>query len=211
MIHKSFPVGMLQCNCSIVCCERTKQGILVDPGDEAERILAELKGMGVVIKYILHTHAHFDHIGATSAVRKNVEGLICLHPGDEWLYQNVPMQGKAFGMRLDAPTPVEKFLKDGETLTFGDHEVEVLHTPGHTPGSVCFQVSGAKKLVFSGDTLFRQGIGRTDLWGGSYSDIIKSIKERLFTLDGETEVIPGHGPKTAISTERESNPFFAGC
>lgn len=204
----SFPVGMLQCNCSIIACSETKEALIVDPGGDAPRILDYLKEHDLKARYLLHTHAHFDHIGATREVKAATGAQILLHPGDRFLYDNVQMQGQMFGMKLEPTVPVDQNLEDEMTLNFGNHKSITLHTPGHTPGSACFYLSDGGSFLFAGDTLFEGSIGRTDLWGGSYPDIIRSIKERLLTLDDSTTVYTGHGPQTTIWQEKKHNPFL---
>lgn len=208
MIHEILPVGPLQCNCSILGCSETKEAVIIDPGDEGMKILERVVSLGLTVKYILHTHAHFDHVGATDVVHRQTQGTICLHQGDDFLYQNLPMQGKLFGMEYGNPPPVEKFLVDEEEITFGDHTLQVLHTPGHSPGSICFRLKGGDEKLFSGDTLFQQSIGRADLWGGDASQLLKSVRERIFTLEGDMPVYPGHGPNTFVGEEKRTNPFF---
>jgi hydroxyacylglutathione hydrolase len=207
MLHKTIVVGPLQCNCILLGCEATGEGVLIDPGDEPAKILRMLDETHLKIKFILHTHAHFDHVGGTAGVRAKVEAPTCLHKGDEMLYQNLPMQGKMFGMPLEAAPKLEKYLEDEEVLRFGNYALSVIHTPGHSPGSVCFKLVGAPNL-YSGDTLFQQSVGRADLWGGDERQLIRSIKERLLTLEDETAVHPGHGPSTSIGIEKRTNPFL---
>lgn len=208
MIQKTVVVGPLQCNCTLLACEDTKEGILIDPGDEPEKILREVEASGIKVKYLLHTHAHFDHIGGTKGVKEKTSALVCLHRADEFIYKMLPVQGKMFGMSFEAAPDVEKFLEDEETLNFGHHRLQVIHTPGHSPGGVCFKLLGGDEPVFSGDSLFYGSVGRTDLWGGNTDTLIHSIKNRLLTLDDDTEVYPGHGPKTLIGKEKRSNPFL---
>ena len=208
MIHQTLVVGPFQCNCVILGCERTKEGVLIDPGDSGDKILDEVKRLGLDIKYILHTHAHLDHIGATATVRAAINAPTCLHAGDELLYQNLPMQGQMFGLRTGQTPPLEKKLEDLEELKFGDYAFRVLHTPGHSPGGVCFQMMSGSEDVFSGDTLFYRSIGRADLWGADGDLLIQSIKTRLLTLDGDTPVHPGHGPSTRLGDEKLENPFL---
>lgn len=209
MIHRLLPVGPLQCNCSIIACETTREAIVIDPGDEPERILAELRSQGVNVKYLVHTHAHFDHVGGTSGVRRQCGAPVCLHEGDRQLYENVPLQGKMFGVPVIEPPPVEKWLEDEETLSFGNYSLQTLHTPGHSPGSVCFKVWGnGEQALFSGDTLFQGSIGRTDLWGGSLEELLASVRDRILPLDGDTPVFPGHGPATRLGDEKLHNPFL---
>ncbi|MBO9542129.1 MBL fold metallo-hydrolase [bacterium] len=207
MIVETFPVGPLGCNCTILGCPETKEAVVVDPGGDLELIQEVLDRHGLKVTRILHTHAHFDHLLATGDLKASRGGEILLHEGDLDLYRNVPMQGRLFGMALDAPPEPDRLVKDGERLAWGEGTGEVLHTPGHTPGSICLHV-GAHKLVLTGDTLFSGGIGRTDLWGGSFPEIMRSIHERLLTLDDDTVVIPGHGDTTTIGEERRSNPFL---
>lgn len=208
MYQETLVVGPLQCNCTILACEETKEAIVIDPGDEAERILASIQAKGFKAKYLLHTHAHFDHIGATKTLKEKLKTEICLHKADDQIYTMLPLQGQMFGMKFDAPAPVDKFLEDEEELTFGKHRFKVIHTPGHSPGGICFALEGKESLLFSGDTLFQGSIGRTDLWGGDYNLLIGSIKKRLLTLDDSTHVYPGHGPATHIHKEKKGNPFL---
>lgn len=208
MIKKTFVVGPLQCNCTLLACEKTREGVLVDPGDEAPRLMAGLKENGVTIKYLLHTHAHFDHIGATGALKAHTQARICLHQADQFIYEKLPLQGQMFGMQFDAAPPIDHFLSDEEVLRFGEHSLQVIHTPGHSPGGVCFKLTTGDESLFSGDTLFQGSIGRTDLWGGDYDLLIRSIKNRLLILNDDISVIPGHGPQTLIGKEKRNNPFL---
>jgi glyoxylase-like metal-dependent hydrolase (beta-lactamase superfamily II) len=202
-------VGPLQCNCIILGCEKSREAVVIDPGDEADRIIARLQEADYQVKYLLHTHAHFDHFAATGKVKEVVGGTVCLHRDDEVLFKQLPMQGRMFGFDFDPAPSVEKFLSDEEVLRFGSHRLEVLHTPGHSPGGLSFKLlDTAEAWLFAGDTLFRESIGRTDLWGGDTDTLIRSIKRRLFTLDDQTEVIPGHGPQTQIGWEKRHNPFL---
>lgn len=207
VIQKTVVVGPLQCNCTILICPKSLEAIVIDPGDEAEKIIRNLDP-GVKVKYLLHTHAHFDHIGATEGVKLATQATVCLHQADEMIYKNLPMQGRMFGMSFTEAPAVEKFIEDNEELKFGEHKLEVIHTPGHSPGSVCFRLAGSEERVFSGDTLFRQSVGRSDLWGGDHSLLIRSIKSRLMVLDDEIRVYPGHGPATRIGEEKRKNPFL---
>jgi hydroxyacylglutathione hydrolase len=226
MIQKTLSVGQLQCNCQILVCPETFQAVMIDPGDEAQKILqtlqameASLGGQKITIKAMLHTHAHFDHIGATREVvtelKKN--GIdaptIFLHKGDEQIYNMLPMQGQMFGFKMDEPLPIDQFLADNEELKFGSLQLSVLHTPGHSPGGVCFRLHSdtAKQIpemVFTGDTLFKRSIGRADLWGGDSALLVRSIRERLFTLDDDTCAWPGHGFSTSIGIEKRENPYL---
>ncbi|MCB1308487.1 MAG: MBL fold metallo-hydrolase [Leptospiraceae bacterium] len=219
----TFAVAPLGCNCSIVFSRSTGEAVVVDPGGEAPRIIGHLESHGCRVNWIVHTHAHFDHCLGTHAVASHcsnahgsadadgqpVSGVrVALHSGDQELYDKLEMQCRMFGVpQQKAERAIDHLLQDEECITFGPNRMTVLHTPGHTPGSCCFAVN-EKPIVFSGDTLFAMGIGRTDLWGGDSGAIMKSIRERLFTLDDGTYVIPGHGPFTRIFEEKQSNPFF---
>lgn len=209
LLVASFPVGPLQCNCSIIACRETGEAAVIDPGGNAQDIIDTAAKHGLTIKYLLHTHAHFDHVLGSSEIKEKTGAKICLHKGDTWLYENLHMQGSMFGFKIPAQLPVDQFLLDDEEIQIGKIKTKVIHTPGHTPGSLCFSLSGKESLLFSGDTLFKQSIGRTDLWGGSFEEILQSIKQRLFTLDDATSVIPGHGPETSIWSEKKTNPFVA--
>jgi glyoxylase-like metal-dependent hydrolase (beta-lactamase superfamily II) len=212
LIRESFPVGLLGCNCSIVADPDSHQALVVDPGDQAPDILAALQRLGVQAVRLVHTHAHFDHLLATGAVAAATGAEVLIHAGDRWLYDNVELQARFFGLPLPSPAPLPppptRELAGDEVLPFGNREARVLHTPGHTPGSLCFFVerSGETPVLFAGDTLFRRSVGRTDLWGGSFEQLSASIRDRLFTLPDDTLVIPGHGPPTTIGAEREGNP-----
>lgn len=210
LVRETFTVGRLGCNCTVAVCTETGEALVIDPGDDAERIKSVLARLGGRAVKVVHTHAHLDHVMAAHEIAAEQGAAVLLHPGDRWLWDHVPMQASLFGwnmVALDAPTGE---LRDGEALGFGRREAGVLHTPGHTPGSVCFlmeQAPGTAPLLFSGDTLFRESVGRTDLWGTSFDELDRSIQERLFTLSDETIVIPGHGRPTSIGHERAHNPF----
>jgi glyoxylase-like metal-dependent hydrolase (beta-lactamase superfamily II) len=201
---KSFPVGPLGCNCSLVYDPASGESALVDPGDEFEKIKKTIETAGVTVKYILHTHAHFDHIGASEALHRWTQAPLLLHPGDEFLWENVQMQGKFFQMNLKPLPRWTENLEDEKEFQIGKHKLKTLFTPGHTPGSCCFVLGDT---LFSGDTLFQGSIGRTDLWGGDHELIVSSIKDRLYRLDEDTRVICGHGPETKIGVEMRSNAF----
>jgi len=208
VIKKTFVVGPLQCNCTLLACEKTGEAVLIDPGDEGSRLVSELQGLNVKVKYLLHTHAHFDHIGATGFLKSHTQAQVCLHQGDQGIYEMLPVQGQMFGMQFDPAPKIEKFLTDEEILEFGEHKIQVIHTPGHSPGGICFKLTGGDEWLFSGDTLFQGSIGRTDLWGGDFDLLTKSIKRRIFTLKEDIAVFPGHGPSTFVGQEKRHNPFF---
>lgn len=215
LIRRTFPVGALGCNCTIVACPETRQALVIDPGDDATDILADLERDGLTAVSLLHTHAHFDHVMGTADVAAATGAEVLLHRDDRWLYDRTLMQIEMFGIRRPdgqpwrPPPPPTRELAGDEVLPFGRREARVIHTPGHTPGSACFFLERPSEtpLLLAGDTLFAGSIGRTDLWGGSLPTIRASIRGRLFTLPDDTLVIPGHGPPTTIAAERESNPF----
>ena len=205
---ETFAVGPLQCNCAIVADPTTREAVVVDPGDEPDRILEALSGAGLTPVALVHTHAHFDHIGCSALLKRITGAPILLHEGDRPLYQNLDEQGKSFGVSLDKPGIVDRLLVDGDRIACGAGALRVLHTPGHTPGSLSFRMEGEEgDVLFSGDTLFRRSIGRTDLWGGSTEQILASIRNRLLTLPGGLRVVPGHGPETTVAEEGRRNPF----
>lgn len=206
MLRTTFPVEPLGCNCTILADADSRQAIVIDPGGEAPRILAQLSRDKLQVVAIVHTHAHIDHVGGTAAIERATQAKAYLHQDDVFLHDILPQQAMLLGIEEPERSPMEGRLQDGMSLAFGKHELGVIHTPGHTPGSVCFVVPG-EDVCFSGDTLFAGGIGRTDLWGGDYDTIEHSIKHRLYTLNGAVEVVPGHGPNTRIERERSSNPF----
>jgi len=205
---ESFPVGPLQCNCVVLGDEATREAVVIDPGDDAEKIDEVLDHHRLDLKYVVHTHGHIDHILAADHLRRTRGASVRIHEADLFLWKGVQMQASFLGMRVAEPGPVDGPLRQGDRIPFGPHELEVIETPGHTPGSVCLLLRGPVPIVFSGDTLFQRGIGRTDLWGGSYPGILASIRGKLFTLDDETLVHPGHGPQTTIHEEKRENPFL---
>lgn len=204
MFFRSFPVGPLQCNCSIVGDPVTGKAIVIDPGGDAERILAILQEAGLALVAIVHTHAHLDHILAAGVLKEATGAEIRLHESDRFLWDSAEMQCRAFGVPYVPLPPPDAGLEHDEPLPCCGGVVS--HTPGHTPGSVSFVFAGHKLLV-AGDTLFRRSIGRTDLPGGDFRQIARSIIERLYVLDEDTRVITGHGPETTIGEEVRENPF----
>jgi glyoxylase-like metal-dependent hydrolase (beta-lactamase superfamily II) len=192
-------------------CERTREAVLIDPGDEVGMLLDVVRRQHLTVKYILLTHAHVDHVTGVARAKKALNVPVCLHREDEFLYDAAPQQAELFGLHADTPPPIDHFYDAKETLSFGGYDVKVHHTPGHCPGGVCLQVgpSGtAGRDLFVGDTLFAGSIGRTDLPGGDYDTLMRSIKTVLFAFGDDALVYPGHGPKTTIGQERRTNPFL---
>lgn len=182
---------------------------MIDPGGDLEEIQARLGAQGAKVEAIVHTHTHIDHVGATAGVQASTGARACIHESDRFLYDLLPVQAAMLGIALPDKTDMEGSLLDGGTIRAGELEVCIVHTPGHTPGSVTFVVkSGGVTRVFTGDTLFRRGIGRTDLWGGDSDQILRSLREKILSLPDDAIVIPGHGPETTIGEERANNPFL---
>jgi glyoxylase-like metal-dependent hydrolase (beta-lactamase superfamily II) len=210
MIHEILPVGMLACNCSMVGDEATGEAVVIDPGDDIERVQEILARHGLRARYIVATHAHIDHVAGIEKLQRASGAAVLLHEGDLPLYQNLAMQAAWLGVRPPGTVEVDQFLREGDALRWGSLQLEVLHTPGHSPGSLSLHLTGEHGRIFSGDTLFQGSIGRTDLWGGSFDQILCSIQNTLLRLPDDTPVFPGHGPATTIGEEREYNPFLRG-
>ena len=206
-VIQTLPVGPLQCNCTILGDPGSGEAVVIDPGDEPERILEALASLRLKPVALLHTHAHFDHIGGTRGVRESTGAAIRLHAADFALYEALPEQAELFGLQAAAPLPPDQPVEDGEAIAFGPWTITAIHTPGHTPGSTCFRLEGDPGVLFSGDTLFRRSIGRTDPWGGDTDAILRSIRQRLFRLPDDLPVVCGHGPGTTIREEKRLNPF----
>lgn len=207
MIHEILPVGPLQCNCSVVADESTREAMVIDPGDDIEDILAILKKHQVAVKQIVITHAHIDHVGGAMKLKTATGAPILLNQNDSALLKMLDVQAAWLGMASPGPVQIDQSLAHGDKVSAGSLSAEVLHTPGHTEGSICLYFAPEKKLI-AGDTLFAGSIGRTDLPGGSYKKIIDSLHERVLALPDETVVVPGHGQLTTVGQERYSNPFL---
>jgi hydroxyacylglutathione hydrolase len=207
MILETFPVGPLQCNCTILGDEETREAIIVDPGDEITRIQRRLKELGLTLKQILITHAHIDHVGGALKLKSLTGAPIYLNEADLPLLQMMSAQAAWLGIDTPETAPPDEALIEGLNVGLKSYPAQVIHTPGHTQGSVCLHFAPLK-MVLAGDTLFAGSIGRTDLPGGNFEQIIDSIQSRLLALPDETKVIPGHGPSTSIGVERKLNPFL---
>lgn len=237
LIHEVIPVGMLQCNCSILGDAETREAIVVDPGDEVERIVEILQRHKLKVLAIVSTHTHIDHVGGLAALHRLTGAPVFMHEGDLELYRKLDMQAQWLRVPTPELTDVEQFLREGDAVRWGGYEARVIHTPGHTPGSLCLYIPkrdlvtpkdagahsasattaksragagnrGEESRLIAGDTLFAGSIGRTDLWGGSFPEIMKSLHTKVMALPDETVVLPGHGEATTIGEERQSNPFL---
>ncbi len=208
MIHEMMPVGALQCNCSIFGDETTREAVVIDPGDEIDRIQAVLQRHGLTVKWIVITHAHIDHIGGAGKLQALTGAPVYMNEADYALVKGLAAQASWLGMPEPQPVSIDVGLRDGDRLNMAGANFDVLHTPGHTQGSVCLLLADQNKLI-AGDTLFYDSIGRTDLPGGDYTQILRSIKTKLLALDDETKVICGHGQTTTIGRERMHNYFVS--
>ena len=209
MIHEILPVGLLQCNCSIFGDEATREGLVVDPGDEIASILEIVRRHGLTVKAIVITHAHIDHIGGAAKLKQATGAPVYMNLNDEELKGMLDVQASWLGMQPVEAVETDAPARDGDKLLVGAAEFLVLHTPGHTQGSISLYLPSESKLV-AGDTLFRDSIGRTDLPGGNPRQILRSIHDKLLPLPEETVVIPGHGDATTIGREKQFNPFLEG-
>jgi hydroxyacylglutathione hydrolase len=231
LIHEIIPVGILQCNCSILGDPESREAIVVDPGDDVDRILEILRRHNLKVRAILSTHTHIDHVGGLAALHRVTSAPVLIHEADLGVYATVDTQAQWLGIPTPELLRIRDFVKEGDTLRWGPYEARVLHTPGHTPGSISLVIdagdaapakphhhrapgpksydrSAGPGRLLAGDTLFHGSIGRTDFPGGSFPHIIKSIHEKLLVLPDETIVLPGHGDVTTIGEERENNPFL---
>jgi glyoxylase-like metal-dependent hydrolase (beta-lactamase superfamily II) len=206
---KILEVGPLDVNCYIVWDEDTGEAVIIDPGGDAPVIEREVRAEGLKVRYILNTHGHFDHVGADGETKKRFNAPLAIHRDDADLLEKAPAHAGLFGLRAEAQPAPDFFLEDNAVIEAGPLRIEVLHTPGHTPGGVCLYIR-AEGVLFSGDTLFAGSVGRTDLEGGSTETLLHSIRTRLLTLDDSVRVYPGHGPSTTIGDERRHNPYLGG-
>lgn len=207
MILETFPVGPLACNCTLLGDDAAGEAIVVDPGDEVDRIHRRLNEHGLRLKQILITHAHIDHVGGALRLKRLTGAPIFLNQEDLPLLEMMAVQAAWLGVDTPETAKPDEPLTEGMTVGLARYPAQVIHTPGHTQGSVCLHFA-PMKMVIAGDTLFAGSIGRTDLPGGNYGQIIESIQSRLLALPDETRVLPGHGPETTLARERQSNPFL---
>lgn len=218
LIHEVIPVGLLQCNCSILGDPETGEAIVIDPGDEVDRILEIIRRHKLKVRAIVSTHTHIDHVGGLAGLHRATGAPVLIHDADMGLYRTLDMQAQWLGIRTPETVQIRDFVKEGDMLRWGGFVARVLHTPGHTPGSISLVVEGEAmpshgqkkhtRRLIAGDTLFQGGIGRTDLPGGSFPEIMRSIHEKLLVLPDDIVVYPGHGDITTIGDEREHNPFL---
>jgi len=208
MIHEIIPVGPLQCNCSIIGDEHSREAMVIDPGDEIDEVMAVVQRHGLTVKQIVVTHAHIDHVGGAMKLKRLTGAPILLNQNDYALLKMLDVQAAWIGMKAPEMVTIDSSLSTGDKVSAGSLMADVLYTPGHTEGSICLYFAPQKKLI-AGDTLFAGSIGRTDLPGGSYEKIMRSLHGPVLALPDETIVVPGHGPLTTIGEERATNPFLS--
>jgi len=204
LIIKELVVGPLMSNCFILGCAKTKEAVVIDPGGDADRILLSLADSSLKVKYIINTHGHFDHVSANGKMKDATGADILIHPLDAAMLGNLSSNAAFFGISVENSPPCDQTIEEGDSISFGNITLKVIHTPGHTPGGISLYTDG---IVFVGDTLFAGSIGRTDFPGGDFNTLISSIKTKLFKMDDEIRVFSGHGPETSIGKEKRSNPF----
>ena len=205
LIIEKLEVGPIMANCFIVGCEETKQAAVIDPGDEADRILMTLAQHALVVKYLINTHSHFDHVSANKRMKEVTGAPLAIHPDDAPMLAELSRSAMMFGLSAENSPEPDILLKDGDEISFGNISFKIIHTPGHSQGGICLYTKGH---LFAGDTLFAGSIGRTDLPGGNYDALISNIKNKLLVLDEDTIVYTGHGPETTIGNEKRMNPFL---
>lgn len=208
MIIKELVVGPIMANCYILGCPNTREAAIIDPGADSQKILMALAEDKLTVRYLINTHGHFDHVGANSKMKTATGATLMIHAQDEPMLATLASSATMFGLRVENSPPADQHLKDGDTITFGNLTLQVIHTPGHSPGGVSLYCE-SEQALFVGDTLFAGSIGRTDLPGGEYGTLIASIQQKLFPLGDEVTVYCGHGPATSIGQEKKYNPFAA--
>ncbi|MFO7913048.1 MAG: MBL fold metallo-hydrolase [Desulfotignum sp.] len=205
MIIKKLSVGPIMANCFILGCEQTKEAVVIDPGDEPDRILMALAEAELKVAYLIDTHGHFDHVGANKKMKEVTGAVLAIHPDDAPMLSELSRSAATFGLAAENSPEPDMLLNDGDKITFGTITLTVIHTPGHSRGGICLYTKGH---LFAGDTLFAGSIGRTDLPGGDYDTLIASIKNKLLNLPEDTVVYTGHGPETTLMNEKRMNPFL---
>ena len=205
MIIKSLEVGPIMANCYILGCKDTGEAAVIDPGDEADRILIKLSEARLKVTYLINTHGHFDHVAANKRMKEVTDADLLIHPEDAPMLAELNRAASSFGLSAENSPDADRYINDGDEVSFGSITLKVIHTPGHSRGGICLYTPGH---LFVGDTLFAGSIGRTDLPGGNYDTLIASIKEKLLVFDDNTIVYPGHGPETTIGREKKINPFL---
>ncbi len=211
MIIESSAAGPFMKNGFVAACDRTREAVYIDPGDEVQDLLRFIDANRLVVRHILLTHAHVDHVTGVAAARRVLGAPVYLHRDDLFLYEHAVESGRLFGLRVEPQPPIDVFYSEGQVIAFGDYAARPHHTPGHCPGGVCLEVAKRGEVgqdLFVGDTLFAGSIGRTDLPGGDYDTLIASIRNVLFKFGDAAVVHPGHGPDTTIGRERRTNPFL---
>lgn len=206
MSIRALPVGPLQANCFVIGCQETHQSVVIDPGGDVDLILSTLEKDNLKLSAIINTHGHFDHVGGNKALKEASGADLMIHKSDAPMLAQLNQMGAAWGMRVDNSPSPDRFLEDGDVVDFGNLQMKVIHTPGHSPGGICLYLE-SERALFSGDTLFASSIGRTDLPGGDYDTLISSIQTKLFILPEETDVYNGHMEPTTIGKEKKFNPF----
>ena len=205
MIIKALAVGPMMSNCFVLGCERTREAAVIDPGDDTDRILLALADAKLKVRYIINTHGHFDHVGGNKRMKDATGADILVHPYDAPMLDATSSSAFSMGLRVENSPPPDRTIDEGDSVAFGDITLNVLHTPGHSPGCICLHTDG---VVFVGDTLFAGSIGRTDFPGGDHELLISNVRKKLFVLGDDVRVFTGHGPETTIGRERRFNPFF---
>jgi len=203
MIVETLAVGALQGNCVVVADEESREAMVIDPGDEPDRIIDVVRDHGLTVKYIVCTHGHFDHVGAVGDIKEGAGGALAMHPDERYIYEAALDMAAFWGFKIDPLPPPDLLVGEGDVLTLGSRTFQVIHTPGHSPGGICLYGEG---MVITGDTLFAGSVGRTDFHGGDMGKLKNSFR-RLMGLPDGTAVIPGHGPETTIGREKRENLF----
>jgi len=205
LIIKALAVGPMMSNCFILGCEQTREAVVIDPGDDTDKILLSLADSKLKVKYIINTHGHFDHVGGNKRMKDATGADILIHPHDAPMLDITSSGAASIGLRMEDSPPPDRTIDEGDTISFGDITLKVFHTPGHSPGGICLYTDD---IVFVGDTLFAGSIGRTDFPGGNYDMLISNVRKKLFLLGDDVRVFTGHGSETTIGRERRFNPFF---